>query len=168
MVVAASITAEQYLHTSFEHDAEFVEGRIVQRPMPTWEHARVQGFLIRQFWPLEDSNRLYAVPEQRVQTRPARFRVPDVCLVEKPSGSFGRRIVTAPPYLCVEILSPEDTMTETLEKVYEYLEFGVEWVWVIDPASRTGQIHTRDSIARVSDGIFRTDKFSVNLAEVEF
>jgi hypothetical protein len=35
MTVAELASAEQYLHTSFEHDAEFVEGRIVERPGPT-------------------------------------------------------------------------------------------------------------------------------------
>ncbi len=168
MVVAALVTAEQYLHTSFEHDAEFVEGRIIERPMPTWEHANLQGFLVRELWALGKPMNLFAVPEQRVQTRPERFRVPDVCLVSRPEGPFGRRIVTKAPYLCVEILSPEDTMSETLEKVYEYLEFGVSWVWVIDPASRTGQIHTPTGVARVSDGVFRTDELWVNLNGVEY
>jgi hypothetical protein len=41
MAIAELVTAEQYLHTSFEHDAEFVDGRIVERPMPTWEHTVV-------------------------------------------------------------------------------------------------------------------------------
>jgi EAL domain-containing protein (putative c-di-GMP-specific phosphodiesterase class I) len=45
MAVAELVSAEQYLHTSFEHDAEFVEGRIVERPVPTWEHAFLQTFL---------------------------------------------------------------------------------------------------------------------------
>jgi hypothetical protein len=40
----AVASAEQYLRTSFEHDAEFVEGKIVERPVPTWEHACIQGF----------------------------------------------------------------------------------------------------------------------------
>lgn len=46
MAVAELISAEQYLHTSFEHDAEFVEGRIVERGVPTYEHSIVQVFLI--------------------------------------------------------------------------------------------------------------------------
>ena len=61
---------------------------------------------------------LFAVPEQRVQVRRDRFRVPDVrVLTEKPEGHFGHRIVTRPPLLCIEILSPEDTAVETMDKV---------------------------------------------------
>jgi Uma2 family endonuclease len=173
MAVAGLASAEQYLHTSFEHDAEFVEGRIVERPVPTWEHACIQGFLVRELWEIGRRHGLFTVPEQRVQVRPNRFRVPDVCVVaEKPDGTFGRRVVTRPPYLCVEILSPEDSAVETLDKVREYLSFGVKWVWVIDPVSRSGQIHGdihgNDSVARAADGIFSTDLFSVDLSRAEF
>jgi Uma2 family endonuclease len=140
-----------------------VEGRIVERPAPTWEHACVQGFLIGRH------HGLFTVPEQRVQVRPDRFRVPDVCVVaDRPEGTLGRRIVTQPPYLCVEILSPEDAAVETLDKVREYLSFDVKWVWVIDPVSRRGQVHSRNSVASVEDGIFSTDQFSVDLSRAEF
>src|SRR5258708_387005 len=99
--VSELVTAEQYLHMSFEHDAELVEGRIVERPVPTWQHASMQVFLIRELWAIDRSLRLFTVSEQRVQTQPHRFRVPDVCVVtEKPEGG---RIVTRPPYLCIEI-----------------------------------------------------------------
>ena len=169
MAVAELVSAEQYLHTSFEHDAEFVEGRIIQRPVPTWEHACIQGFLIEELRIIGRRLGLFAVPEQRVQVNPDRFRVPDVCVVsDRPDGTFCHRIVTQPPYLCVEILSPEDTTVETLDKVREYLSFGVKWVWVIDPVSRSGQIHGADSIARAEDSIFSTDLFSVDLSRAEF
>src|SRR5258708_18619262 len=91
------VSAEQYLHMGFEHDAELVEGRIVERPVPTWEHASIQGFLGRELWAKGRSLGLFAVPEQRVQTQARRFRVPDVCVVtEKPEDGL---IVTMPPYL---------------------------------------------------------------------
>ena len=164
--VSELVSAEQYLHMSFEHDAEFVEGRIVERPVPTWPHASIQGFLISELWAKGRSLGLFAVPEQRVQTRPRRFRVPDVCVVsEKPEGGL---IVTKPPYLCIEILSPEDTVVETQDKVREYLNFGVNWVWVIDPVARAGEVHARNSVVRVEDGIFSTDRFSVDLSAAEF
>jgi Uma2 family endonuclease len=163
--VAELVSAEQYLHTSFEHDAEFVEGRIVERPMPTWEHASMQGFLIEELRAMGRRLGLFAVPEQRVRIRGNRFRVPDVCVVtDKPEGEPGRRIVTQPPYLCIEILSPEDTAVATLEKVREYLNFGVAWVWVIDPVSRAGQVHGRNGVVSVDDRIFSTDRFSVDLS----
>ena len=76
--------------------------------------------------------------------------------------------MTHPPYLCVEILSPEDTAVETLEKVREYMHFGVAWVWVIDPVSLTGQVHSRDRVVNIEDHIFSTDRFSVDISKAEF
>ena len=169
MAEAELISAEQYLHTSFEHDAEFVEGRIVERSVPTYEHSIVQSFLIEALRAIGRRLGLIVLPEQRVQTRSDHFRVPDVCVItERPEGSFGRRIVTRPPYLCVEILSPEDTMVEAMEKVREYLNFGVEWVWVIDPVSLAGQVHSRSSVVNVENRIFSTDRFNIDLSNVEF
>ncbi len=168
LAVAQLISAEQYLHSSFEHDAEFVEGRLVQRPAPAWEHASVQGFLIEELWAICRELGFFAVPEQRVQTRRDRFRVPDVCVVtEKPEGEPGRRIVTRPPYLAIEILSPEDTTVETMEKVREYVHSGVSWVWVIDPVSLAGQVHSQDRVMNIEDRIFCTDRFSVDLSRAD-
>jgi Uma2 family endonuclease len=169
MAVAEHVSADQYLHTSFEHDAEFVGGRIVARAAPTWEHASMQGFLVRELWAIGRRLGLFTVPEQRVRISGNRFRVPDVCMVsEKPEGTPGRGIVTQPPWLCVEILSPEDSAVETLDKVREYLNFGVNWVWVIDPVSRNGQVHGRNSVTAVEDRIFTTDRFSVDLSKAEY
>jgi Uma2 family endonuclease len=168
MAVAELISAERYLHSSFEHDAEFVEGRLVQRPMPTWEHASMQGFLIEELRIIGRRLGLFAVPEQRVQTRRDRFRVPDVCVVEgKPEGEPGRRIVTSPPYLAVEILSPEDTTVETMDKVREYLHFGVSWVWIIDPVSLAGQVHSQNGVVSIEDRVFSTERFSIDLSKAE-
>jgi Uma2 family endonuclease len=173
MAVAELISAEQYLRMTFEHDAEFVEGRLVERPVPTWEHACMQGFLIEELRAIGRRLSLFAVPEQRVQTLPDHFRVPDICVVsERPQGEPGRRVVTQPPFLCIEILSPEDTAVETMEKVREYLHFGVAWVWVIDPVSLTGQIHSPSGavsvVTNVEDRMFFTDRFTVDLSKAEF
>ena len=169
MAVAELVSAEQYLRANFEHDAEFVEGRLVERPMPTWEHACMQGFLIEELRAIGRRLALFAVPEQRVQTRPERFRVPDVSvLTDRPEGEPGRRVVTRPPYLYVEILSPEDTAMETMDRVREYLNFGVAWVWVIDPIALSGEVHSRNGVGRIEDRIFSTDRFSVDLSKAEF
>jgi len=163
-----SVTAEQYLHTSFEHDAEFVEGEIVERPAPYFEHSIMQGFLIEQLSPTGRQLGWFTMLELRVRTGPERFRFPDVCVLRERPDEQSEGIVTRPPYLCVEILAPEDSATETLGKIREYLKFGVEWVWVIDPVSLAGQVHSRTSVVNIEDRIYSTDRFSVDLSNVEF
>lgn len=49
------------------------------------------------------------------------------------AGPLGDRIPSHPPFLVVEILSPEDRPVRLQPKIREYLADGVECVWVIDP-----------------------------------
>ena len=45
------------------------------------------------------------------------------------------------PELTVEILSPTDRPDQVRRKLGEYFAAGVLQVWVIDPATRTVQVH---------------------------
>ncbi len=40
---------------------------------------------------------------------------------------------TEPVHLCIEILSPDDRMSEVLAKCEEYHAWGVATVWIADP-----------------------------------
>jgi Uma2 family endonuclease len=54
------------------------------------------------------------------------------------------RIVREAPFLCIEILSPEDRASRMQEKIDDYISFGVRYVWVIDPRNRTGWVYTNE------------------------
>ena len=70
------------------------------------------------------------------------------------------------PYQCVQILSPEDSAIETLDKVREYVAFGVKWVWVIDPVSLAGRVYGVDSAVE-ADRVFSTPLFLVDLSQAD-
>jgi len=50
-------------------------------------------------------------------------------------------------------MSPEDTIRRATKKAIEYLDFGVEYVWVIDPAARVAFRGASAGLERVSDGM---------------
>ncbi len=83
--------------------------------------------------------------------RASRFRVPDTTVVAgaAPAGP----IVTERPFLCVEILSARDTMTQMQQRIGDYLTFGVSFVWVIDPQTQQAFVYTSDIIREVKDGV---------------
>ena len=60
--------------------------------------------------------------------------------------------MTQPPLLCVEVLSPEDTMQRTRERVRDFLEMGVPAVWVVDPATRSVMICAGTTTEEADDG----------------
>ena len=45
MATAHLVNVEEYLHSVFEPDAEYVEGRIVRRAVPQKPHSKMQGYL---------------------------------------------------------------------------------------------------------------------------
>ena len=129
------MTVEDYLHTQFEGpDRDFVDGQVVERNLGELPHARLQAELLYRLRSLGDGLGLQVLPEIRVQVSPTRFRVADLA-VWRP-GPIGDRIPTIPPFLVVEILSPEDRVVRLQPKIREYLAHGVDWVWVLDPDER--------------------------------
>jgi Uma2 family endonuclease len=81
------VSVEEYLHTSFEYDAEYVEGKIVHRSLPQLNHSEMQGNLYSALRE-ECRSRGYKVwPELRIRTRrdPARFRVPCIWVIDPTS-----------------------------------------------------------------------------------
>jgi Uma2 family endonuclease len=166
MTTAQLVSVEEYLHTSFEYDAEYVEGKIVYRSLPQLNHSEMQGNL---YSALREEGRSFGYkvwPELRIRTMrdPARFRVPDLCLT---LGKPDEQILTSPPFLCIEILSPEDSALELRMKIDEYLAFGIPYVWVIDPTSGTGEIYTPDRVARITNGQITAGQVRVDLTSFD-
>ena len=112
------------------------------------------------------SQSLHVFIAQRLQVRATRFRVPDVCVVlgQEPD----EQIFTAPPFICVEILSKDDTMTQMQERIDDYLQFGVPYVWMLDPRTRRAYSFTREGMREASEGVLRTadPEIAVPLAEI--
>jgi Uma2 family endonuclease len=56
----------------------------------------------------------------------------------------GRKVIEGVPIVAVEILSPSDVHSDLAEKIQEYLDVGVELVWIIDPDFETVTAYTSD------------------------
>lgn len=154
MKSSALISVAEYLRTAYSPDCDYVDGEVQERNLGEKDHSRVQRQLIRYFCAREQEWKAFCFPEQRVQVAPRRFRVPDVCLVlgHEPD----EQIFRDPPFVCVEILSRDDTRESTQPKIDDYLKFGVPYVWVIDPRSRQAWIYTKGGVREAIDGILRT------------
>jgi len=74
---------------------------------------------------------LCSLISMRLRVAPGRIRVADVVVVELPLPE--EEVFTSPPWLCVEIMSPDDTMSSMQDRLDDYLRFGVPNIWVVDP-----------------------------------
>ena len=139
-----TVSLEQYLHSSYHPDREYVDGEVVERNLGEKDHSLLQAFLTSWFYGHRREWNIMVLPEQRVQTS-ANFRVPDVTLVRR-EDDFERWVKKA-PLLCVEIQSPEDRMSRTLIRLEEYRRMGIENIWVLDPEERTAWTYNASGLA---------------------
>ena len=157
------ISVEEYLRTSYRPDCDYVDGEVVGRNMGEWDHSRLQGKLLVYLARYEKAGCI-AVPEQRVQVGAARFRIPDICLV---LGEPGEKILTKPPFLCIEVLSPEDRLSRVMVRVKEYLTMGVPYIWVFDPETKRAYDASAGDLREVGDLLATGDpRIEIRLAEV--
>jgi Uma2 family endonuclease len=148
---ATPVTLSEYLSTSYRPDCDYLEGELLERNVGEWDHARLQGLLYGYLLSREKQLGILVVPEQRVQVKARRFRVPDITVLAGPRPAGG--IITEPPFLCIEILSPSDPMVEMQDRIHDYLDFGVRYVWVIDPRTRLTFVYTPDGVQEIKDGV---------------
>jgi Uma2 family endonuclease len=137
MATVLQIPLTEYLGMSYRPDCEYVDGEIRERNVGKYEHARIQALLARWFGNHEQEWGVQVVTEQRVQVSPTRVRIPDVALL-----TLGAQpdVIVEPPLLVIEILSPDDSYSDTEERARDYRAMGVETVWIINPKTRTGRM----------------------------
>ena len=164
--VSNLVSVAEYLHTVYRPDCDYVDGVIVERNVGEKEHSKAQQELLFYFRERRRQWGIFVIQEQRVQVSRHRYRIPDVCVVL--GAEPDEQIFTTPPFLCVEILSPEDRVSRMQERIDDYLRFGVRFVWLIDPYQKRAWIYTQDEIREVRDGLLRTSdpEWVVPMAEV--
>jgi len=137
MAAAATIpylSVDEYLRTTYQPDADYVDGHIEERNLGEYDHSDLQGILVTIFRTHQKQWGLKALPELRLQTSATRFRVPDVTVLDV--SKTRTAIIREAPMLCIEILSPEDRWSRVQLRVQEYLSMGVPEVWAVDAELR--------------------------------
>jgi Uma2 family endonuclease len=136
MATATHIPLEVYLRSSYEPDAEYVDGDIEERNAGEYDHNAVQKAVLIWFYLHEKEWHIRGIQEQRTRVAPSRVRLPDVSVFSRDLPI--EQVFTRPQLIAVEVLSPEDRHSKIDEKIQDYIKFGVQNVWVIDPTTRIG------------------------------
>jgi Uma2 family endonuclease len=125
------VSIEMYLRSSYEPDAEYVDGEIEERPPASLEHASWQAAILHRFFQQDEDWNVSALPALRIRVSPTRFRVPDVAILD--SSAPVEQITTYAPIAVFEVLSPEDTVERLKHKLEDYAAMGIPQIWVVDP-----------------------------------
>ena len=148
------ISAEQSRSTMHRPDCDYVEGQALERSRADGDHRSMKSAVGSYFFVRRKQWDVTVPTEMRVPVKPGRFRVPYLCMV--PSQSY-EQILIKPPFLAIEILSPEDRWSGHQGRIKDFPEMGVPYVWVLDRHAKTAFIETpADGLGQAKDGILRT------------
>ena len=125
------VPVEEYLRSSFEPDAEYVDGQIEERAMGENDHSSWQDAILAWFRHQAKDGQIRVRPELRVQVAPNCYLVPDVTLLDRNLPI--EQIFTQPPVAVFEILSPADALKRVMAKCGRYQRMGIQTILVIDP-----------------------------------
>ena len=147
------VSVAEYLNTSYRPDCDYVDGEVLERNLGEYEHSRPQALLATQLFNQEKQRRIVVLIAQRIQAGPNRFRVADVCVLGAEAPH--EQVIAAPPLICAEIVSKDDSFASIVERLDDYLAMGVPNVWVIDPRLRRGYRYSSEGFLEAKDGILR-------------
>jgi Uma2 family endonuclease len=134
-----SLTLAEFLQLPETKPAsEYIDGHIIQKPMPKGRHSRLQGKLCATVNQVAENAKIaYAFPELRCSFG-GRSIVPDVAVFRweripfTTEGSVPDNF-DLPPDWTIEILSPEQRPNKVLGNMLHCLEHGSQLGWFVDP-----------------------------------
>ncbi len=138
-VQSKSLTLAEFLQLPETKPAsEYINGSIIQKPMPKGRHSRLQGKLCTTINQVaEEAKIAYAFPELRCSFGD-RSIVPDVAVFQweriplTPAGEVPDQF-EMPPDWVIEILSPDQRPNKVLGNILYCLEHGSSLGWFLDP-----------------------------------
>jgi Uma2 family endonuclease len=136
--------------------SEYIDGEIIQKPMPQGQHSVIQKKLLLAIDPvLSDTGIGQTLPELRCVFG-GRAVVPDVVIFEEANISYDDNgdivnAVSIPPDWTIEILSPEQSTTRVLKNINHCLAHGTQMGWLIDPNDRSVFVCMPDRTFQIID-----------------
>ncbi len=158
-VPAQLITLDEFLkQPETKPAAEYIEGQIIQKPMPQGKHSTIQGELVTAInRVLKPQKIARAFPELRC-TFGGRSTVPDVSVYiwnqipRDPKGEIANLFQMA-PHWTIEILSPDQSQTKVTKNILHCLKYETQLGWLIDPQEKTVFVYFPEQTLAVFDNL---------------
>jgi Uma2 family endonuclease len=132
------ISIKQYLNTSYRPDVEYKDGKLSERPVTFTDHGRLRASISHWFAKHEDDWAIQVALGVRTQVSPSRVRLPDIVVDQ--IGVWPRDYLVDPPLIVVEVISQNDSYSEVVRLVQDYLQMGIRNIWLVDPETGTGRV----------------------------
>jgi Uma2 family endonuclease len=127
---------------------ELINGEIVEKAMPTEEHALIAGIFLGEFYAYAKAHGLgFPGPEARFKVKGDKrnTRQPDVSMVLDPDAPITTKgASTRVPDVIVEVMSPDENIDELREKAKYYLANGAKLVILTFPRQKIVEVYRPD------------------------
>lgn len=176
MSTKTKLTVDEFLSLpETEPPSELIDGEVVQKVSPNLKHgvlALEVGALLREHVRPRRAG-VVGVEVRHLARGIERIYLPDVHVTltgRVPSEAWRGGPIEVPPDLAIEILSPDDRASLTLDRIDFYFRVGVRLVWIVDPergtvgAYRPGQAGTVHRPPEVIDASPVLPDFRLDLA----
>jgi len=137
------ITLEEFLRLPETKPAsEYVDGQIIQKPMPQGKHSTIQGELVTTINAVMKPQRIARAFSELRCTFGGRSTVPDVSVFvwnripRDENGEIANVFRLAPDWT-IEILSPDQSQTKVTKNILHCLKYETQMGWLIDPEEQT-------------------------------
>lgn len=141
-------TVQEFLHQDDLDENfyyELIEGEIVKKSAPHYEHQRVSGKIFLKLQPFVTANKLgeifYAPID--VYLDDLNFYQPDLVFISESQRDILSKegLIEGVPDLVIEILSPSTGKYDRGDKMRVYEQHGVKEYWIVDLANKLIEVY---------------------------
>jgi Uma2 family endonuclease len=129
---------------------ELSHGEVFIMPPPSFTHQKVLDNLYSALKAFVNQNNLgvTAFAPLAVRLWPGKIREPDILFYRQAHSERIGELISGPPDLVVEVLSPGTRKTDRHDKFYEYAQANIAEYWIVDPEAESVEVFILD------DGVF--------------
>ena len=158
------IGENEYLHTSYRPDCDYVDGCVLERNLGTHPHGRLQTLIAAYLLQREQRWQIHAVVEVRLKIRERKYRVPDVMVLR--AAALYPAVIEEPPLLCIEVASPDDKLADLVIRAGDYLTMGVPITWIFDPETKRAFVYSNQGTVESSERVLSHGQIELPIAEL--
>jgi Uma2 family endonuclease len=144
------LTLENFLTLSeTEPASEYIDGLIIQKPMPQGEHSVLQTELAPAINLVVKPKQIARAFTELRCTFGERSTVPDIAVflwerIPRNENGAVANVFSIPPDWTIEILSPNQSQTKVTKNILHCLKHGTQMGWLIDPEERSVLVYQLD------------------------
>lgn len=157
----ATASINEYLHTSYRPDVDYVDGELQDRLWGEFPHSAVRTELLSMLRVRCEPFGMKVLPSIRVRVSLTRIRIADVAVLK--AAWRKTQIIEEAPALCIEVVEPQDDMERVQGRCRDFLKMGVPEVWIFDPEERTVFVVTDGRTTEQRTGTLQLDGTEVQV-----